>query len=315
MIWFFLLIFAAYVTGGGIYTGDIVGSISILTILVVNSIYGLNLSSVGVTTAVLAMIMATLFFRSYTKKIMDFEKDLIEQKQLMITQSRFAAMGEMISMIAHQWRQPLSTTTLLITQERVKLMMDEKQNNPSIEILDKISDTMVYLSDTIDDFQTFFKPGKSKEKIAVDELIGRIQNFVQARLSTSGVALNIEKCEEAEVETYVNRLVQSIINIINNAVDALLENNISNPRISISFEASHDHLSIFIEDNAGGIDAEIVEKIYEPYFSTKSKNGTGLGLYMSKMIIEQHIKGSLSVENTTNGARFKIVLPRVSKTI
>jgi signal transduction histidine kinase len=309
IIWFFLLVFAAYVTGG-IRAGNIVALISVSTILIVNYFYGLDLSSVAVTTAVLSLIIATLFFRSYTKKITNFEKELIEQRQLMITQSRFAAMGEMLSMIAHQWRQPLSTTTLLITQERLKLMMLEKQNNEYVKILDKISDTMIYLSDTIDDFQTFFKPEKSKQKMSIDEFFQRINHFIQPRLSTSNVELKVLKCESEEIDTYVNELVQAIINIINNAIDILLEKNISNPTITITFDTSDKYITMYIEDNGGGIEDAIIDKIYDPYFSTKSKNGTGLGLYMSKMIVEQHIKGFLNVQNTKYGAKFSIKLPK-----
>ncbi|WP_373069597.1 sensor histidine kinase [Sulfurimonas sp.] len=309
LIWFYLLVFAAYITGG-VFTGNIVAGVSLATILIVNHFYGLNLSDVAISTFTLSFIMASLFFRSYTKKITNFEKELISQRQLMISQSRFAAMGEMLSMIAHQWRQPLSTTTLLIAQERLKLMMSEEKNNDHIEILDKISDTMVYLSDTVDDFQTFFKPEKLKQDIEIDELIGRVQHFIQPRLSTTEVKLHIMQCKCGGINTYANELVQSIINILNNAIDVLIERHIYKPTISINFETLDDKIIIHIEDNGGGIEKEIINKIYEPYFSTKSKNGTGLGLYMSKMIIDQHIKGLLSVKNTKDGARFSIMLPK-----
>ena len=309
MIWFFLLVFSAYVTGG-IKAGNLVAFISILIIITVNFFYGLNLSDTAVITIVVSLIMASLFFRSYTKKITDFEKELIKQRQMMITQSRLAAMGEMLSMIAHQWRQPLSTTTLLIAQERLKLMMLKDQNSEHIEILDKISDTMVYLSDTIDDFQTFFKPEKVKHNVEIDEISKRIYHFINPRISTSTIKLEIMRCECGNINTYINEFVQSAINIINNAIDVLVEKNIQDPHITISYDVSDKYITMLIEDNAGGIDEEIIDKIYEPYFSTKSKNGTGLGLYMSKMIIEQHIKGSLSVQNTQSGAKFSIRLPK-----
>ncbi len=309
IIWFYLLIFAAYITGG-IFAGNLVGIVSIISILTVNFTYGLNLSDLAVTTAVVGLFTGCLFFRAYTKKIIDFEKEIIEQKQFMVAQSRLAAMGEMLSMIAHQWRQPLSTTTLLITDERVKMMMAQEENSKYTKILDKISDTMIYLSDTIDDFQTFFKPEKSKETIDLDRLVQRINQFVHPRLSTTDIELNIIKCNCEQIDTYANELVQAIINIINNAIDVLIEKNPKNPHISVSFDKSEKYITIYIEDNGGGIDDKIIDKIFEPYFSTKSKNGTGLGLYMSKMIIEQHINGQLIVENTGKGARFSIILPK-----
>ena len=309
IIWFFLLMFAAYVTGG-ITAGNIVSVVSIATILIVNFLYGLNLSHVAVTTITVSLVIAALFFRSYTKKINNFEADLIKQKQMMITQSRFAAMGEMLSMIAHQWRQPLSTTTLLISKERVKLMMEAKEDKEFSETLDKISDTMLYLSDTIDDFQTFFKPERSKQTVEIERLIEKINQFIQPRIYTTDIKFEIICCDRGELEIYTNELVQSLINIINNAIDVLLEKNIENPYITISFDNSSEYISIHIEDNGGGIDEKIIDNIYEPYFSTKSKNGTGLGLYMSKMIIEQHMDGELSVHNTQSGARFSITLQK-----
>ena len=309
IIWFYLLVFAAYITGG-IRAGNSVSIISIFAIIIINLFYELHLSSTAIISSVLGLMIASLFFRAYTKKITDFEKEIIEQEHYMITQSRFAAMGEMMSMIAHQWRQPLSTTTLMITNERVKSMMEDREPNKYDKILDNISDTMLYLSDTIDDFQTYFKPEKSTQEIEVRVLIERVMQFIEHRLKMAKVELHVGECDHESIEIYANEVVQVLLNIINNAVDILEERAIQERHIWITIDSTDEYLTVSIEDNGGGINEEIMERIFEPYFSTKSNNGTGLGLYMSKMIIDNHINGILNVVNTPKGACFSILMPK-----
>ncbi len=352
IIWFYLLTFAAYITGG-LRAGGVITILSLVVILTTNAVHDLQLSETAIISSVLGLIIASLFFRAYTKKIIDFEQEITaqqkklsqfneeleekvaqktkelqelneslesrvamkvakitEQERLMITQSRLATMGEMMSMIAHQWRQPLSTTTLMITNERLKVMMSGNEPSECDRILEKISDTMVYLSDTIDDFQTYFKPDKAMEEIAVSALIDRLKNFIEPRLAQDKVKLNVEMSREEVLQTYTNEIVQALINIINNAVDVLVEKRKDERHIWIRIDSDRDNAVINIEDNAGGIDDRIIEKVFEPYFSSKSKNGTGLGLYMAKMIIEKHIGGRLSVRNTSKGANFTVILPK-----
>lgn len=309
MIWFYLLAFAAYITGGT-RAGNTLIILSIGVIILGDIFLELDLSQKAVITSILGLIIAMLFFRAYTKKIIDFEKEITEHESLMIAQSRFAAMGEMMSMIAHQWRQPLSTTTLMIADERIKLMMDKRDTNEYEKMLEKISDTMLYLSETIDDFQTYFKPEKNTQKVPISELIERVENFQEARLMLSKVQLHIDMCEDELIDTYANEVVQVLINIINNAIDILEERNVDERHIWINVSCDDNNVYITLEDNGGGIEDEIKDKIFEPYFSQKSKNGTGLGLYMSKMIIEKHMNGTLGVSNSVNGAFFAIILPK-----
>ncbi len=357
IIWFYLLVFAAYITGG-VRAGNVISILSLMIVLSANAFYDLELSETAIISSLLGLIIASLFIRSYTKKITAFEQEITaqrdqlakfnedleekvfqktkelqelnalladkvtekaarisEQERLMITQSRLAAMGEMMSMIAHQWRQPLSTTTLMITNERLKSMMSGKEASECEKILDKISDTMVYLSDTIDDFQTYFKPDKTTEEISISELIERVEHFVEARLTIAKVKMNTAGLEEASIQTYANEVVQVLINIINNAVDVLEEKKPDDRQIWIDIQGSDRNVVINIEDNGGGIADEIFDKIFEPYFSSKAKNGTGLGLYMAKMIIDKHVGGSLDVENTSKGAKFIVALPKKSRPI
>ncbi|MCW8895853.1 MAG: HAMP domain-containing histidine kinase [Sulfurimonas sp.] len=309
MIWFYLLVFAAYITGG-VRAGNIITVVSIITILATNLFYELNLSQTAVVSSILGLIITGLFIRAYTKKIVDFEKEITEHESLMIAQSRFAAMGEMMSMIAHQWRQPLSTTTLMITETRIKFMLAGKEPNEYDKTLDNISDTMMYLSETIDDFQSYFKPQKTSQSIFIGEILERVKNLIETRLSLAKVKLHIKQCENEPIEIYVNELVQVLINILNNAIDILEERNVTKRHIWINVSCDENNVYVTVEDNAGGIETEIMDKVFEPYFSHKSKNGTGLGLYMAKMIIEKHMNGNVGVGNTTKGALFSIVLPK-----
>ena len=309
IIWFYLLAFAAYITGG-VRAGNSVSIISIFAIISISLFYELNLSSTAIISAVLGLMIASLFFRAYTKKITDFEKEIIEQEHFLVSQSRFAAMGEMMSMIAHQWRQPLSTTTMMIANEKVKSILEGRESNEYDNMLDKISDTMIYLSDTIDDFQTYFKPEKSTQEIEINILIERVRQFIESRLKVSKVELHIGEFSNETLDIYANEVIQALLNIINNAVDILEKSNINERQIWITIDSTDEYLTIFIEDNGGGIDDDIIGKIFDPYFSSKSKNGTGLGLYMSKMIIDNHINGVLSVVNTNRGARFSVMIPK-----
>ncbi len=356
IIWFYLLIFAAYITGG-VRAGNLVSIISLSVVFGANIFYDLELSKTAIISSLLGLIIATLFFRAYTKKITDFESEItshqetlarfneklekqvaqktqelqelnaslekmvtqkvaqiIQQERVMISQSRLATMGEMMSMIAHQWRQPLSTTTLMITNARLQSIIAGTEPSECEKILDRISDTMIYLSDTIDDFQTYFKPEKAKEEISLSALIERVHNFIAPRLMMAHVKMHVKQEEKELVETYANELVQVLINIINNAIDVMTDTgrdiDKDQRHIWIHVHSGEKTIQISIEDNGGGIEDDIIDKVFEPYFSRKSKNGTGLGLYMAKMIIDNHINGTLNVENTEKGACFTVSLPK-----
>ena len=229
-------------------------------------------------------------------KVKEKVKELITKDQLLTAQSKQAVMGEMISMIAHQWRQPLSTITLQISNLHFKRLLGEDVPiEESDKVLRDISDTIVYLSDTIDDFQTYFRPQKEKESIEVNELLERAINFVKPRLKDIEVEIITDKKDDIMIETYENEMVQVILNLINNSIDAFVECEKENAKLSIYAEENEDSVCIFVKDNAGGISEENINKIFEPYFSTKGKNGTGLGLYMSQMIVQKQFHGEIRV--------------------
>jgi len=237
-------------------------------------------------------------------------QELIKKDEILTSQSKQAVMGEMISMIAHQWRQPLNTITLQISNLQIRQMMGTKLDAEDMsKTLDSISETIIYLSDTVDDFQTYFTPNKSSEIVVIDELLEKVVNFVLPRISASGINLQIQKSPDLKADIYPNELTQVLLNILNNAVDAYKGVERVNKIIKVYVEVEDNELLIFVKDQACGIKQNNLKRLFEPYFSTKGKNGTGLGLYMSKMIIEKQFKGSINVESSEDGTTFVVRIP------
>ncbi len=232
-----------------------------------------------------------------------------EQQLLIMQQSRLAQMGELISMIAHQWRQPLNNLSLLnhilLTQYK-KGKLDDK----SIEYFKTNSKRQInMMSTTIDDFRNFFKSDKSRIKFDIKDTIEKTIKMTQPIYDNKNIKIELitDPKSNYETEGFPNELAQVVLNIINNAKDALIENMVENKRVTIKLIELDEYIEISIEDNAGGIDSSIIENIFDPYFSTKEKkDGTGLGLYMSKMIIEDHFGATIDVRNSQDGAVFVI---------
>ena len=230
----------------------------------------------------------------------------------LIQQARLAQMGEMISMIAHQWRQPLASISATSSALKIKSELGKLSKEMVFKQTDKISEYSQFLSDTIDDFRNFFKPNRDKKETNYTIVINAVNGIIGTSLEHKQIKLIKElDCDDSFV-SYPNELKQVILNLIKNAEDALIENKVKNPFIKIATYRENDFFILKLNDNAGGIPEDIIEKIFDPYFSTKSeKNGTGLGLYMSKMIIEEHCNGTLSVQNSLGGAEFKICIKSV----
>jgi len=231
--------------------------------------------------------------------------ELLVKDKLISAQSKQAVMGEMISMIAHQWRQPLSTITLQISNLHFKKVLgkniSEEEND---KVLSEISDNILYLSETIDDFQTYFRPNKERSTVEIHELLQKAINFALARTKELDIEIINTKYKDLVISTYMNELIQVVLNLINNAIDAFIEKDKKGAKLSIHAEENSDTISIFIKDNADGISDENLPHIFEPYFSTKAKNGTGLGLYMSQMIVEKQFGGRIKVKSSPSGTTF-----------
>jgi PAS domain S-box-containing protein len=236
-------------------------------------------------------------------------EELQRQEQLLMRQGRLAAMGEMIGNIAHQWRQPLNTLGLML-QELQALYQRELLNK---EYLDgRVAGAMEiinHMSKTIDGFRNFFAPDKAKESFNVAEVVSRTISLLAAGLSQLNLVIDTDFDRGVEIYGYPNEFCQVVLNILANAKDAIVERGPAEPRIRISVFREDSKAVVTIADNAGGIPAEVFDKIFDPYFTTKGPDrGTGIGLFMSKIIIEKHMDGSLSVHNTAGGAEFRIVV-------
>ena len=231
-----------------------------------------------------------------------------QKEQYLLQQSRFAQMGQMLSMIAHQWRQPLNNISTTTNNLTIKLFSNDDKNIDKKEFEDElelISNYTQYLSHTIDDFKEFFKSDKPKESITLDMIINSTLRIIEPSIKEQNMDLILDLNSTNEIKTYKNELIQVILNIIKNSCDALNDRKIINPTITISTSDN----DIKISDNAGGIDEKIINNIFDPYFSTKeAKNGTGLGLYISKIIVKEHCGGDIEVQNNDDGVEFVIKL-------
>jgi signal transduction histidine kinase len=233
-----------------------------------------------------------------------------EKDKMMIAQSKQATMGEMISMIAHQWRQPLTSVGLLSSSLRLDAEFDDMNKESVISVTNQIDEQVQYLSRTIDDFRNYFKPNKNSKKFAIQTLFEEVRSMSSHFLESNGIKIGIDPGEDFAIVSLKSELMQVMVNIVNNAKDALLERRVVNPLIELEARLDHKGVIIVIKDNAGGIEESVSERIFEPYFSTKNaKNGTGLGLYMAKTIVEEHLKGVISTFNDEKGAIFVIKLP------
>lgn len=228
-----------------------------------------------------------------------------KQLEILQQQSKMAAMGEMIGAIAHQWRQPLNEITTSIQNLKYDFREDKLKDEAYIkEFIDKNKKTIKFMSKTIDDFRSFFRIDKEKKDFDVKKITQDVVNIQLSQLKNNNISLEISG-DNFVCNGLQSEYQQVILNLINNAKDALLEKKIANPNIEIKFEKKR----IVVEDNAGGIPKNIINRIFEPYFTTKEQgSGTGIGLYISKMIIEDNMGGELYVENTQRGVRFTIDL-------
>ena len=327
-----------WIISAGIYTDDIENEIEIKrkdlqkkvkSQVAQNVILFLMFLSIAILISIAISQRIDLILKNYENKVRTNAKELEElnqsleekvkkeieknreKEQLLVQKSKFIALGEMISNIAHQWRQPLSELSSIFMFIKFKYSI----NALDIETMDKKSKeadkVLEYMSHTIDDFSNFFMPKKEKEEFYLLKIVEIVMNIISSTLANYNIKIEIDIDEKIKITTYLNEYKQVLLNIINNAKDVLIEKNIENPLIKITAQEDNNQITLYIEDNGGGILVEPKSKIFEPYFTTKEdSNGTGIGLYMSKIIIEKNMKGKLRVKNTKNGALFTIHIPK-----
>ncbi len=232
-----------------------------------------------------------------------------EQEQMLVHQSRLAAIGEMVGAIAHQWRQPLNALGLVLQNMQLTHQQGRLDEAAIRRSIDKSGRLINKMSSTIDDFRDFFKPKKNLEFFSPYLSIESVMELLAATLKNRGIKVEIIGDKQTEVYGYKGEFSQVILNIISNAIDSLLENQPDNPLILIVIKESQGKVLIDISDNGGGVKEQNLHKIFDPYFTTKSSSeGLGIGLYMSKMIIEKSMHGKLYAKNYDKGVTFTIEL-------
>jgi C4-dicarboxylate-specific signal transduction histidine kinase len=211
----------------------------------------------------------------------------------------------MVGIISHQWKQPLNS--ILLCSSIIHSLSDEDdlQKEDIDENCTKIEKNISYMNETMTNFLDFFKPTKIRKEIDIQNTISKTLAILEYKLKAHSVKVQIHIQDDIELKTHENSLIQVLINIINNSCDALVENEIENPVVKIDV-FKNNGVFITISDNAGGIKSEILDKIFEPYVSTKGENGNGIGLYMSKMIVTEKISGEIIAENKDDGAMFTL---------
>jgi len=307
--WFIVLIIPSFFIVG-FYFAMILSffSVVLLTLLYQTILLQHN---IGVVFADLSPVVLSIWFAYFYHQRYEHSIEMIKEKhKYMLHQSRMASMGEMIENIAHQWRQPLSQINSAILLLDGVLKKENIKNDCIEEKLLEIESLTMFMSHTIDDFKNFLEPDKTVVVYSLDDTIEYVVKIVKSVLIRYEIKWEYIY-KNITLKGYPNELQQVILVIVNNAIEHLLLNSVENPKIVIESKMMENNVFISIEDNAGGIDIQIIRKIFHPYFTTKkSKNGNGIGLYMSKIMIEDSMKGTLSVENINKGVRFTIQIPK-----
>lgn len=245
--------------------------------------------------------------------IMDDITERVQQKQFLIQQSKLAEMGDMVAAIAHQWNEPLVELSAQIQDIQTSYLLNELKD---CQVEEFVNDSMVqikYMSRTLSDFRNFLKPSTKKVIFPIKKALDEINEIIgkQVFYSNINMKFNYLDDEELVVYGYENEFKQVLLNLINNAKTKIIENSLkenSKGNIIINISKSKDYNKIEIIDDGGKIDEKIISSIFEPYFTTK-KDGTGIGLYMAKVIVEDKMQGKIKVKNIGNSVVFTIKVP------
>jgi len=246
---------------------------------------------------------------SLEERIADAINELRRKDTLLLQQSKLAAMGELLNNIAHQWRQPLNNIAVSIQTMQYLNKAGELSQEEMDRDIKAVMDILFYMSGTIDDFRSFFIKDREKREFVLQEIVEKTLNLLRSTLDDKGIMVKVEAEADVRATGYPNEYAQSLMNILNNAHDALLERQVQGPSITLVIRQEGSRSVLTVSDNAGGIPQQILPQIFEPYFTTKGPSqGTGIGLYMAKTMIERNMGGTLTARNTAAGAEFRIEL-------
>jgi len=259
-------------------------------------------------------IMMNNMIENLEDKIQKEINQRLAQEQILIQQSKLAAMGEMIGNIAHQWRQPIAEISAILMNMKITYEFNKFTQEYMNTKMKEANTLTSYMSQTISDFQNFFNPQGEKELFSIEQACRDAFFIVESSMKYHSINVEFNVITDSSVHGYKNEYSQVILNILSNAKDIFIERKINKPSIKIEIKTGENYAIVKIEDNAGGIKDEILDKIFEPYFTTRHKTqGTGIGLYMSKNIIERNMDGFINVKNKNEGACFTIKVLLLSK--
>jgi len=252
--------------------------------------------------------------RKYNEELIDTIRQLqvkdetIKAREAQLfQQSKMAEMGEMIGNIAHQWRQPLAVVNTIVAIMKEKNITNDLDSEDIAKKLHRIENSISYMSETIEDFMNYYKPNKEKENFSLRKAVAKSLEVLRAPLESHKVEVHVVGDHSLDIYGYLNEYIQVIVSILSNANDIMNQRQVIAPKIEIEFYQEAEEIVLLIHDNGGGIGEDIIHKIFDPYFTSKHQSqGTGLGLYIAKMIIENSMGGSLEVTNEKEGAQFSI---------
>jgi len=315
-----------WVMGTGFYTEGLNKQIAKKT-KELEAIKNKNIEQITMVSIIITMILLIISFfisRVLEKRLANYrneiEKQVLKNKEkddLMHQQSKMATMGEMIANIAHQWRQPLNQISTISTGIAFKNKLGMLETDTLEQDMNNVHKSVQYLSETIDDFKNFFSPNKNYEEFLLSSTVDKTLKLLEAQFKNNDVVI-VKNTQPIQVLNHENELLQVLINILKNAQEALLDNNkVEEKLIFIDTFTKDENAVITIKDNAHGIPEDIINNVFDSYFTTKGSEGTGLGLYMSKNIITQSLNGTIIVENISysynekefDGAIFTITIP------
>jgi len=230
-----------------------------------------------------------------------------QKEQILVQKAKQSSMGEMINSIAHQWRQPLSELSSVLVNLDLRYSLGKLDKEFMSKKIQKSEKILEFMSSTIEDFREFFKVDKKKLRFNLKEICLDTLNIVNMTLQNNNIKVKIDIKDDIFIYGYKNEFSQVLLNLIVNSKDAFIKNATKNPQIKIEIKQSKKYLEIFVKDNAGGIDEKILKNIFDLYFTTKD-TGSGIGLYISKVIIQNHFKGKMEVKNIKDGIEFKITI-------
>jgi signal transduction histidine kinase len=318
LVWFFLTSFASFILGGKIY-GFIVNVLIAFIVLLLYFFSDINLSAYAIFTFFVALLVFNTFAFFFLKKIENDSKYLEErvieevkkqqmQEEILLRQYRMANMGSMIDAIAHQWRQPLMQTNMALLNIYDAIECDYIDRPYVLNKIENLSKVVSHMSKTIENFRRLLTQDKELTLIKLDEIMEEILNLMTNNLKE--IAFGYKK-NDLQVLALNSELIQVLIILLSNSIEVLNEKAIKYKTLEIKVEELAEFIEISVEDNAGGIEKSIMSKIFDPYFTTKTEQGgTGLGLYIAKIMVEQNMQGLLSVSNTEEGVKFTIRLQK-----